>query len=308
MKLVKPKFEILSSKGLFEDIERAARTCYQSQDKIMQGSAEKIVSNLIERGHGAMLEHGTVYLVIFVPKIKEGELEDEEKNIKEVLIQGFRQSKYSRVKLHFTLEGTYYYITTNYRVIIEGGWFAHKPYIVDAPNELHQKRVSVKFTCDIGVSREFNRHRVNSIAEQSTRFCNFMKEKFGSEITYIQPDWVSDEELSNVKDFITTIEIPNDEFGTLYEKTTFDWSAIDWWLWSLACAELAYINQIRLGWSPQQARDSLPLSTKTELIHTAFVSDWEHFFMLRDARGAHPSARELSIPLHAEFKRLELIK
>lgn len=296
MKLIKPKFEILSSKGLFEDIEIAARTCYQSQDKIMQGSAEKIVSNLIERGHGAMLEHGTVYLYLSPGNAITG--------------YKYRDNQYSKYveirEREKPVPILHKYITTNYRVLIENGWLDDLKYQCE-PTEFHEKRVSVRFTCDIGVSREFNRHRVDSIAEQSTRYCNFSKEQFGNEITYIQPDWVSDEELSNVKDFVTTIQIPGDEFGTLYEKETCNWNAIDWWLWSLACCELAYINMIRLGWTAQQARDSLPLSTKTELIHTAFVSDWNHFFSLRDAKTAHPSARELATPLHEEFKRLNLI-
>jgi thymidylate synthase (FAD) len=305
MKLIKPKFEILQSEGLYKDIERAARTCYMSQDKIMQGSAEKIVSNLIERGHGAMLEHGTVYLVIFVPKIKEDEPEDEEKAIKEVLIQGFKRSKYSRVKMHFTLGGIYYYITTNYRVIIESGWFAHKPYIVNTPDELHQKRISVRFTCDIGVSREFNRHRVDSIAEQSTRYCNFSKEQFGNEVTFIQPNWVTDDEVSSSIPS-ELVDIQHFCHDVAHSDCSI-WNAFDYWLFSLMVSEFSYLGCLKKGWVAQQARDCLTLSAKTELIHTAFVSDWNHFFELRDAVPAHPSAKELATPLHEEFKRLKLI-
>lgn len=292
MKLIKPKFEILQSKGLYEDIEIAARTCYQSQDKIMQGSAEKIVSNLIDRGHGAMLEHGTVYLYFGPGNAFTG--------------YKYRDNQYSKyVEIREREEPVpilHKYITTNYRVLVENGWLSDLEWQC-VPTIHHEKRISVRFTCDIGVSREFNRHRVDSIAEQSTRYCNFSQDKFGNEITYIQPDWVSDEELN--REVISII--CNDEFGTIYEQETYKWDAIDWWLWSLTCCELAYINMIRLGWSAQQARDSLPLSTKTELIHTAFVSDWEHFFSLRDAVTAHPSARELATPLHQEFKNLNLI-
>lgn len=302
MKLIKPKFEILQSKGLYEDIEIAARTCYQSQDKIMQGSAEKIVSNLIDRGHGAMLEHGTVYLTILTSRNKEL---DEASTIKEVLIQGFRRNSYSRIKMELDKEtgGVFHYITTNYRVIIENNWFAHVPYIT-APTKYHEKRISVRFTCDIGVSREFNRHRVDSIAEQSTRYCNFSKEQFGSEITFIQPDWVDDYNLNGLDNENNVLKQLCHEIS----KGEIDgWNAVDYWLFSLMAAEFSYFGCLSKGWSAQQARDCLNLSTKTELIHTAFVSDWKHFFSLRDAVTAHPSARELATPLHQEFKNLKLI-
>lgn len=298
MKLIKPNYEILQSKGLYEDIEIAARTCYQSQDKIMQGSAEKIVSNLIERGHGAMLEHGTVYLLL--PNVQSF-------NIGRDTYYKYRHNSYSSSKVesddaHNVFTG---YITTNYRVLVENGWLDDLRYQCE-PTEFHEKRYSVRFLCDIGVSREFNRHRVDSIAEQSTRYCNFTKEQFGNEITFIQPDWVSN-------DAITETQSIEDGFRQLCLEVAQNsgeiegWNAVVYWLFSLMAAEFSYLGCIKNGWTAQQARDCLNLSTKTELIHTAFVSDWKHFFSLRDDKAAHPSARELATPLHEEFKKLNYI-
>ena len=242
-------------------------------------------------GNCAMLEHGTVYLNLPLDKTY------------------YNKNKYSKSSIVFydgedNFSGIF--VTTNLRVLVENDWLDDLQYICE-PTEYHEKRISVRFICDIGVSREYNRHRVDSIAEQSTRYCNFTKDKFNNEINYIIPSWITEEEINKVPKYITQIDIPNDEFGTLYEKETSSWSALNWWLWSLACAELAYIKMVNLGWTPQQARDVLPLSTKTDLIHTTFVSDWKHFFELRDCSKAHPQAFELANPLHEEFKKLQLI-
>lgn len=288
MRLIKPSYEILPQENMFKHIEKCGRVCYKSEGDIREDSAERFVNMLINRKHGAMLEHGTVYLTTGIPAY------------------WFKENKYSIVNVGYNeLGAEILYITTNYRVLIENNWLSMLQYQCE-PTKFHEKRVTVKFNCGIDVSREFNRHRVDSIAESSTRYCNFSKEQFGNEITYIQPSWVSDEQIDGIHKS-SRIIAANDEYGTLYEKETYDWNAVDWWIWSSACAELAYLNLVRLGWPAQQARDSLNLSTKTELIHTAFVSDWKHFFELRTAKDAHPSARELAIPLHLEFEKLNLI-
>lgn len=123
--------------------------------------------------------------------------------------------------------------------------------------------------------------RVNSISEQSTRYCNYSKDKFGNAITYI---------------------IPND-CTSLIDGTDAEIELID----AYQDAQRHYLNLIDLGWKPQQARRVLPLGTATELIHTAFVSDWKHFFELRDHNAAHPQAIELAKPLHEEFIKRNLI-
>lgn len=103
------------------------------------------------------------------------------------MVKHYRENKYSKVMQI----GSDYYITTNYRVIVENNWFEDLDYICE-PTEWHEKRITVRFTTQIAVSREANRHRVDSVAEQSTRYCNYSKDKFGGEIAINKPKWVSE--------------------------------------------------------------------------------------------------------------------
>lgn len=289
MKLIKPSFEIWEQpsglEGVYKQIERAGRICYKSEDKITEDSAKSFVDRMIKSGHGAMLEHGTVYLKVF------NVIENSE------LIDKYKSNKYSVVK-----EGTEVYnchgdilygsckcITTNYRVLVENGWLDDLKYICE-PTEYHERRVTVHFVCDRGVSHEFVRHRVMSFAQESTRYCNYSKDKFGNELTFIIPCWIKDLEE---KSYLAHAE---------YHHTKEDASK----QWYDVCmnSEFVYEDLIRLGWKPQEARAVLPNSLKTELVVTGFTSDWNHFFDLR-ARGTtgapHPQAKELAEPLMKEF-------
>ena len=288
MKLIKPSFEIWNQpaglEGVYKQIERVGRVCYKSEDKITEDSAKPFVDRMIKSGHGAMLEHGTVYLKVF------NVIENSE------LIDKYKSNKYSVVK-----EGTEVYnchgdilygsckcITTNYRVLVENGWLDDLKYICE-PTEYHEKRITVHFVCDRGVSHEFVRHRVMSFAQESTRYCNYSKDKFGNELTFIQPCWLDDERLKLYGPYHTVIR---------------DKSLESIFIASLNNAEKDYIDLIDLGWKPQEARAVLPNSLKTELVVTGFVSDWNHFFDLR-VRGTtgapHPQAKELAEPLMKEF-------
>lgn len=113
--------------------------------------------------------------------------------------------------------------------------------------------------------------RVFSFAQESTRYCNYSKDKFGNELTFIQPLWLED--IDSSLDFKDCLQH----------------------------SELAYFNLLDRGWKPQQARAVLPNALKTELVMTGFVSDWIHFFKLRNSDSAHPQARELAKPLYEEF-------
>ena len=121
---------------------------------------------------------------------------------------------------------------------------------------------------------EFVRHRVFSFAQESTRYCNYSKDKFGNELTFILPCWWKD------------------EVGNYAEAEFCN---------TLQYAEEQYFYLLKQGWKPQEARAILPNALKTELVMTGFVSDWKHFFELRDAGSAHPQARELAQPLHKLF-------
>lgn len=320
MKLIKPKFEILEQApgmdGMLKQIEIAGRTCYKSHDKITEDSAERFVERMKSLGHGSVLEHGTVYLII-------------ENDIDNALFIG----KYLDNKHSFVNNGiTYSCITTNYRVLMQGNhktwddavknnfyrnWLSDLQHQCD-PTEHHEKRVTVRFTTDIGISREFNRHRVNSVSEQSTRYCNYSKDKFGNEISVVPPTKVRSNAEKELK---TGIDFFSNEYnyfsvmcGVVLEITRDggDFTAftdIDTWLFANLATQWAYMRLTNVfGWSAQEARSVLPLDTQTEFYHTAFVSDWKHFFELRCDSHAHPMARELAIPLREEFVKRKLIK
>lgn len=307
MKLIKPSFEIWDQQegleGIYKQIERAGRVCYKSEDKITETSAKEFVERMIKSGHGAMLEAGTIYLRY------DFKAREDSNRVACNLWSKYKENIYSKAVQAQPILGVldgFVAITSNFRVLVENNWLDDLKYLCE-PTKYHEKRVTVHFTTQIAITREFNRHRVNSMAEQSTRYCNYGKDKFGG-VGINLPSWIGENELTEEKlKYQTNIAIPNDEFGTLYERETYLWRAIDWWLWANACAELAYLNLLRLGWTPQQARTVLPLDTNTELIHTAFVSDWNHFFELRDDSHAHPDARLLAHPLHEVFKERNLI-
>lgn len=195
MKIIEPKVELINSpsySGLLSLIELAGRTCYKSESKITEDSAEKFVRNILKRGHEAVIEHGSV---------------------------------------------------------------------------------TVRFTCDRGVSHEIVRHWLASYCQESTRYCNYSKDGFGGEITVIEPSWCS-------------------EGDPAYE------------VWKKACqrAELAYFDLMSIGCSPQESRSVLPNSLKTEVVMTANMREWRHFLRLRTASAAHPDMREVAKMLLTEMK------
>ena len=290
MKLIKPSFLIKEQEpgleGIYKQIEWAGRHCYKSLDKITDDSAKEFVDRMIKSGHGAMLEHGTVYLK--VPN--------------NVVDKGFQfGTNWSTLCLNpytrYNSDGEYYYYTTNYRVIIEHNLQGVLNYLCE-PTEYHEKRITVKFITDQGILREFTRHRVFSFAVESTRYCNYSKNRFSHEITFIQPNWISDKDIENY----------HMDFGYFTDQDTNHITAVNRFISALKNAEYFYMELIKLGWKPQQARNILPLATKCDMVMTGFVSDWEHFFELRDATSAHPQAQELAHSLHETFIQRGLIK
>ena len=210
MKIVEPKYEILtdiSEGGIKElqQIERVARVCYKSEDKITPDgeSAKKLVGFLVKQGHEAMLEHS---------------------------------------------------------------------------------QLSVLFTCDRGVANELVRHRIASFAQESTRYCNYSKEKFGGELSFIRPFYIPD--------------------GMAQQ---FDVRSAEYHKWALfrdMCEDVEgdYIDLIDHGMRPEQARCVLPLCLKTEIVVTANYREWRNIFKLRTPVAAHPQMRELMCPLLKELQ------
>lgn len=256
MKLIESSVQIIEEKDPYKMIELAGRTCYKSEDKITEDSAKEFVDRMIKLGHGAMLEHGTIYLRI---------QEDNGHTPPTMLYwRDPANQKYSKVvKYNGEL-----YVTTNMRVLVENNRMDDLQYLVE-PTEHHEKRITAKFICDRGVSHEFVRHRVFSFAQESTRYCNYSKDKFGNEITFIKPTWWH-------------------ELGTTHKQ--------DFEIFLEHCEE-QYLEFMDQGWKPQQARQVLPNATKTELVMTGFESDWEHFLSLRTSKNAHPDAQQLSLKL-----------
>lgn len=299
MKLIKPSFEVWEQEaglnGVFRQIEKAGRVCYKSEDKITETSAKEFVERMIKSGHGAMLEHGTVYLYSPTYDYVNANGEVEYGNP----LERYEDYCYSAVRQDRDNQGVEgYYVTTNYRVLVENNLLDDLQYICE-PTEYHAKRHTVKFICDRGVSHEFVRHRVMSFAQESTRYCNYSKDKFGNEITYILPPWMDDKQLGEQNSQELLIQM-----GSLNNPTYTQEDLNElYFLFGLASSEVQYFNLIDNGWKPQEARAVLPNSLKTELVVTGFASDWEHFFKLRDASSAHPQARELAQPLHMEFLR-----
>lgn len=200
MQAIKPYAQIyldFDGKKLLEKIEQVARTCYKSENKIKDGSAEKMVAALVRSKHEAMLEHATV---------------------------------------------------------------------------------TVKFIVNRSISHEIVRHRIASFAQESQRYCNYSKDDFGNEITFIIPNYID-----------------------------YNSKAWDIWKRSMLNAEKEYFELLNFGCTPEEARDVLPNATKTELVMTANLREWRHFFKLRaaDATGkAHPQMKEVTIPLLEDFKRI----
>ena len=285
MKLIKQKAELLpwepGIEGVYKAIERAGRTCYKSEDKITEGSAKPFVGRMIASNHLAMLEHGTVYLTKEVDYTSSDYLGLENK---------YESNKYTKV----SYDGGMIYITTNLRVLVENNWLDDLKYLCD-PTEFHEMRYSFRLTTSIGVTRELNRHRVHSIAEQSTRYCNYSKNKFGNELTFTKPSWFD----RQVAITINGKYIPADAKGDFTQEEA---RLIE----SLSNAEESYIYLIKCGWQPQQAREVLPLCTASEIVHTAFASDWKHFFDLRlfECTGkVHPNMKELAQLMYDEAEK-----
>lgn len=293
MRLIKPGFSVWDQQegleGVYKQIERAGRVCYKSEDKITENSAKEFVDRMIKSGHGAMLEHGTVYL-----KIPYGTMDDRGGFSNEPIVIKYIDNPYSAVMNNSGND--YWYITGNYRVIIENGWIDDLQYLCE-PTEFHAKRITVHFVCDRGVSHEFVRHRVMSFAQESTRYCNYSKDKFGNELTFIIPRWLSLSNGSYTYDYPNGFTRDGSKWDSKLELNTF--------LLSLVRSEATYLELIEQGWAPQQARAVLPNSLKTELVMTGFVSDWKRFFRLRSRIAKtgkpHPQAQELADPLMDEF-------
>lgn len=310
MKIIQASYEILHRDNIRGDmpmIELAARTCYKSETKDSVGSAERMTRQLIKSGHLSAVEHGAyvfevtneglfgvivrglMMLRLYTaepPRILATRIDDrmiisgncrawrEMVQLSENFVDGAGVVQYfipyiDRAYIDDLCDVTNYgadeRIVQLYDVDLAG----------DPVNAMFHLRQTVRFIVDRGVSHEFVRHRVLSYSQESTRYCNYSGDKFGNEITVIEPCFFEPD-------------------TTLYE------------LWRRACmtAEIEYMTMLRNGATPEQARDVLPTSVKTELIMTGTLAQWGHFFDLRAKQitgKAHPQAVEVALPLMHEM-------
>lgn len=269
-----PKGEI----GIYKQIERAARLCYRSGDKTTEDSYKRFMTMLEDKKHRSPYEHGSVYLKVPMHIVTN--------TLAESAWDILRHNPYTRTDIDYSN----YYYSTNMRVIIENHLEEVLLYLCE-PTKYHHKRISVHITTSLGISRELNRHRCHSICEESTRYCNYSKDKFGNELTFIKPNWI--DLPTGTYHYSGSDWIISQEDGV--KKVLFpDTSATNCFITSCSNAEMSYMSLINQGLKPQQAREVLPLATKTELVHTAFEDDWQAFFKLRCSPAAHPMMQELA--------------
>ena len=311
MRLIKPSFQIIKPTGytvddIYKSIELAGRVSHKSEDRITEDSAKTFVERMMKMKHLSTCEFGTVYLKFHVKDpsvVGEDEYHNQQAFLNK-LINKYADNKYSIVRVNHYYDTAF--ITTNYRVLVENNWLDDLKYLCE-PTVFHHKRYTVKFICDRGILAEFTRHRKFSFMAESTRYCNYSKGKFNNELTFIKPCWVDENNLPKA------INHTKDDWGSLFcefyyestEKGKNDGLIVSPernFIFSLQTSEQLYFSLLKNGWKPEQARNVLPLSLKTELYMCGFAEDWEKFFELRTASNAHPQSRELAIPLHEEFK------
>lgn len=322
MKFINPKVEYWPQeagiKGVWKQIARATRVCYQSVQK-KEETDEEFVRRVIfkpaliegnlndlehckfnfEVMHGAMLEHGTVYLRI--PYDEEVNLINTPHSEKEDYITPFQRIYFSSyTKTERDIES--WLVTTNMRYIIESQQLYLVKRYLCKPTECHAKRYTFNVISDIGVSREGNRHRANSTAEESSRCNAYDKGKYGSELTFAKPSWYNDKDLFLEGAYADK----HDGFKTLFHDMITDikdgsykqWKANKYYMFGLLSSEFAYMGMREEGEVAQKCRQVLNLNTKTNVVWTAFKEDWIHFLKLRSSEAVsgqpHPNIKVIA--------------
>jgi thymidylate synthase (FAD) len=288
MRLIKPSYEILAASDKADIlpynyefqpnklIELAGRTCYKSEEDITSESSIEFIDKIKKRKHLSVFEHSWELRYYKCP------------------VPYYNFLNYMQLKSGILVAG-------NNRAFEESGiiynYLLPVQYVID---EIYkQKRwdmlsASVKLIANRGVTHELVRHRPVSYSQESTRYCNYSKDKFGGHITYIIPPWTKfkpwEGNLYNIS--------PEETFTDKYHQI---------WFKNLLHLERDYFELLKNGWSPQQARDILPNALKTEIIVTCNLQEWIHIFNLR-ALGTtgtpHPQMSEIMLPLYEDFKKL----
>ena len=309
MKIVKAGYEIFPSTNqdnVLQRIEQAGRVCYKSENSITDTSAQTFCANIIKRGHEAVLEHGVLgfevsKLVFHILTEYNSALitygfksflrfTKHDKYLISANVRAWRDFLKALQERFHILPYCLKDVTSNYPILFpeyqnnelfEGDCTESGLTPIDTSTLTHpleimvHHNVTVKFIVDRGVSHEIVRHRTASFCQESQRYCNYSKDKFGNEVTFIEP-----------------------LFWDEYSKT------YTYWKGACSIAESDYFSLLKCGAMPQEARAVLPNSVKTEVVMTANCECWHHFFELRTSYAAHPQMREVAIPLLKDFQQL----
>lgn len=326
MKFVEPNVEYWPQgegmKGVWDQIARATRVSYQSSAREGE-SSEEFVKRVVlkpaliegdlddlksckfdfDKMHGSCLEHGTVYLLMPMDSMIPASLNSWYFYVINAYSKGGWPCEVNKKRV--------LPYTTNMRVVLENGKLYDLQYMCE-PTPLHPRRYTFAVTTDIGVSREANRHRSFSITEESTRYCCYNANKFGGEIRYARPVWLNTENSFAAKmaasmDSDAQIE---EFFGmcrTLVEHRADHWTADEYYEFALLASEFSYMGMRAKGVVADHCRQVLPLNTKTQVVYTAFESDWRHFLKLRadNVSGkAHPNIQLIANTIKQKFEQL----
>lgn len=289
--------------GVYKIMERAARICYKTENLINDNSAKKIIDSvIIPSGHTSVLEFGTVYLKFSIFKVN--------KYLKYI------KDRYSRVVFY----GMNVYVTTTYRTIMQGyyknpvysiknnfdkNWKSDLSYICDEPTNHHHKRYCYHFVMDRIGSQSVMRHRGVygiSYAQESTRFCNYNKDKFDRSISisipsifYVLLDKFNNEKTieENIKDYssLNVFEWSLEEQINFLRTVSYEWNDYEK---LLEQSEKTYLKLIEYGWKPEDARGVLPFDLKTEFLMCAYKEDWDMWLFRRLDKHAHPHIRRIA--------------
>lgn len=307
MKLIKQDFNIVNQQGfsikdIKKHIEYCARISYKSQDRITDDSYEKFVNMLESRGHDRPLEFGTVHLKMPWKTFN---------NFAGFCVsKGFWDSCWIKYNIDRESEDKMVYITINYRYYKKlgtlkplYGYIDIKEFFTEEDNKFYPKRYTVHFITSRGIMDEFRTHVGLSHLAESTRYCNYSKDKFNNELTFIIPCWMDIPEGSiDLGNYDKTSARYNDGNIHIIDNKP-PYVGVDF-IRSLCEAEYSYLSIVRNGWTPQQAREVLPLAVKSELISCGFEDAWSNFFYRRCAKDAHPMAREIATSVQNKFKEL----
>lgn len=289
MKLIKQSFEIIEQKdfslvGIKKFIERCGRVCYKSEDRITDDSYEKFVNMLMKRGHARPLEFGTVHL-----KVPSG------RKFEEFMKYLIEKDLYNNIWFKYNALPEYTYVTTNYRMYLRilNKSFCISEYFTEEDNCYYPSRYTVHFITSRGIMDEFRTHVSLSHLAESTRYCNYNKDKFDNQLAFITPDKYDIEECDKytATDFYTS-----EDLTKLNPKYN--------WLNAMMNSEMLYMRLLKLKESPQYARGVLPLDVKSELISCGFKDAWDNFFDKRCANDAHPMAREIATAVRNKLQPL----